>query len=463
MRSGIKDILEGKRILLLGFGKEGRSSYELIRSLFPQSMIGIADQNEQLKKDTEQWMADPNVNYHLGEAYLSGCREYDMVIKSPGIPFDPLLAFCEREKLSSQTDLFLRAAWDRVIGVTGTKGKSTTTTLIYHLLKRGGHDVVLSGNIGIPPFSLVDAIGTDTRIVFEMSSHQLEHITVSPKTAVLLNVFPEHLDHYSDFTAYKMAKFNIHHMQPGGSLLIYNADDPVIAELAGNRKQGVRYQSYSAHAAKAAGAVLHDSHIVIHNEGRTEVTIPLDGLENLPGRHNHSNLMAAVLACLDQGMQPAHILAALPSYQRPEHRLEFVGEFSGIRYYNDSIATIPEAAIEALNTLRRVDMLILGGFDRSLDYSKLYDRLRIAPVAHLVFMGEAGERMFKESAANLSGISVCHHADSMEAVFRHVRACLSKGDVCLLSPAAASYGMFRNFEERGNEFKKMAAATGDCH
>ena len=457
MADKIKALLDGKRIMILGFGREGQSTYRLLRSFFPNLMISIADRDTGLA-DRHPWLAgDPYVQLFTGDDYLDGCAETDMLIKSPGIPLGLLAGRCGTAIITSQTDLFLQACSERVTGVTGTKGKSTTTTLIHHILLCAGRKALLSGNIGIPPFDLAGGIGEDTEVVFEMSSHQLEHISLAPRTAILLNIFPEHLDHYSDFTAYKMAKFNIRLMQEKGGRLIYNADDPIIGDLLAMENQGGELLSFTLGNDREAMAYLEGEQICCRDmNGRLHrFSISLAG--DLPGRHNIRNVMAAVLACLAKGVKPVDIEKGLATYKRLPHRLEFAGSFRGVSFYNDSIATIPEATLEALRTLNGADLLILGGFDRGLDYTVLLDGLKAVTVPHIVFMGPAGQRMHRLFAGPLEGTSHCVYAMDMEEVFAYARKVLKAGDTCLLSPAAASYGMFANFEERGEVFKNMAA------
>jgi len=453
MASEIVNILKGKKILVLGYGKEGRSTAGHLRKWFPDMHFAVADQSIDALKDID----DRNIGIISGADYLSSCGEYDLVIKSPGIPYEDLALHCRAAAITSQTDLFLRAFGNRVIGVTGTKGKSTTTTLIHHILKRAGKEVLLAGNIGIPPLDLEDKIGPEAIVVFEMSSHQLEHISVAPHIAVILNVFPEHLDHYKDFTAYKMAKFNISLKQAEGGSLVYNQDDPIVLELVDEQAGKKRFIAFSLNNPSAHAHIESDK-VKCCLEDRTLQEFPLNIASDLPGKHNIMNLMAAILVCLELQLPVAEILAGVRSYKRPDHRLEYVGIYRGVAFYNDSIATIPEACIEALNTLGKVDFLILGGFDRQLDYEKLYLRLLEGKTPNLVFMGDAGKRMFSEWRAFSPGDTNAVMVEGMEPAFAVIRENAKAGDVCLLSPAAASYGMFQNFEERGNVFKKMAAA-----
>ncbi|MCK4568947.1 MAG: UDP-N-acetylmuramoyl-L-alanine--D-glutamate ligase [Bacteroidales bacterium] len=449
--------MPGKTILILGYGKEGQSTYSLLRSWFPDMFLTISDRNENLAEAHPALGQDENLGFLTGMGYLDSCEDFDLIIKSPGIPYELVTEKCDAGKITSQTDLFLKAYAEKVTGVTGTKGKSTTASLIHHILGKAGRKAILAGNIGIPPLDLAFKVDDDTEVIFEMSSHQLEHISQAPGIAVILNVFPEHLDHYKDFTAYKMAKFNIGRMQPDGGKLVYNADDPIIEELVSQQAENKTLLSFSLDMHKGIDAI-YDGRDVVCRDAKGQVHhYPLSAVKDLPGMHNVRNIMAAILVCVYKQVDDEKIMEGLVSYRRLAHRLEFAGTYNGIRFYDDSIATIPEASVEALKTLARVDLIILGGHDRGLNYNLLYNRLHDFPVPYLVFMGEAGRRMFDDLNKLLSGKSVCVPVENMDEAFVFIRKSLRHGDVCLLSPAAASYGMFKDFEERGDTFKKMAA------
>ncbi len=458
MTDKIKSILEGKKIMILGYGHEGQSTFRLIKSWFPDMFITVSDQDEGIIERYPDMAFYQNTGMVTGDNYLDFFEHFDLVIKSPGIPYDLVAAKCDASKITSQTDLFLRAYSDRVTGVTGTKGKSTTVSLIHHILHQAGQKALMAGNIGIPPLDLADAIAGDTEVIFEMSSHQLEHISIAPQTAVLLNVFPEHLDHYKDFTAYKMAKFNISHMQHEQGKLIYNADDPFISELLGREEGEKTFLGFSNGSKKDVAAYYDGTDMICEDANGTAHHFPHASAPGLPGEHNVMNMMAAILVCMSKGLTDNEIISGLSSYKRLSHRLEFVGTYKGIDFYDDSIATIPEASIAALNTLIKVDLLILGGYDRGLDYAVLLDKLLENPLPHLLFMGDAGRRLHALCEPLLAGKSICLPVEGMDEAFQYISEKLLPGDVCLLSPAAASYGMFKNFEERGEVFQKMAAA-----
>jgi len=216
-----------KRILILGFGKEGESTYNFLRLHYGSPDITIADNNN----DIVTKISDSSIKFITGEKYLDNLNDFDIIFKSPGISLNHLPYKVKRKKITSQTDIFLEFFSSQIIGITGTKGKSTTSSLIYHIFKLNSDKVVLVGNIGVPPFDILNEISHDTKIVFELSSHQLEYITKGPHIAILLNFYQEHLDYYSSFEDYQLSKFNITQFQEEGDIFIYNSDDKLINNL----------------------------------------------------------------------------------------------------------------------------------------------------------------------------------------------------------------------------------------
>ena len=423
--------LRGKRILILGFGREGRSSLRFLEKHLPDAVVAVADKNEM------------DGVKHFGNHYLEAMYDYDIVIKTPGIS---LKDFDTKDlEITSQTDLFLSQFHAQTIGITGTKGKSTTTSLIYHLLKSSGHDAILTGNIGIPCFDVMEDIKPDSIIVYELSAHQLEYVHNSPHVGVLLNIFEEHLDHFGTMSRYAAAKLN---------MMRYMGEDDI--------------------------AVIHES--LMEEAWRLFVNnivfslFDFDDLIDttalpLKGEHNLLNVKAAILACYAYGVDVSELIAHLYTFKPLEHRLEPVGTFGGVTFVNDSISTIPQAAISACQALGRVDFLLLGGFDRCIDYQPLADYLKAHPVPHLLFTGKAGERMMQlmdgistgstPSKAKVpepvEGPTLYYYA-SMEEAFAYLATHAKPGDVCLLSPAASSYDQYKNFEERGRKFKALAGS-----
>lgn len=413
----LKALLEGHKILIAGYGREGKSAERLIQRLVPDVEYFIADGNEQIAAEA--------------------AKGYDLIIKSPGVPMRVMSGV----ECSSLTDIFLQVYGDRVIGVTGTKGKSTTASLIHHLLPSS----ILAGNIGIPLFDILDELKEDSIVVAELSCHQLENIHRGPHIAVLLNLFQEHLDHYESYMGYKMAKMQIGLKQKDGDHFFWCADAKELDDL-------VRSQSMPG---------------VLHPYSITEITdeeLTLLKACPLEGEHNRSNALVACRVArtmkeelrAKNGLQTEPLssyLSLLSSFQGLRHRMEKVGCYKGITWYDDSISTIPAAAIAAVRALGRVDTLILGGFDRGIDYQPLVDFLNENPIKNIVFVGAAGRRVY--SATQPLSHSVTLIEDDYTKIVPWCAEQTEKGGVVLLSPAAASYDAFENFEVRGDFYREQ--------
>ena len=454
MKQEIIELLKERKIIILGFGKEGISTYRLIRKYFPVMPLTVADKNQSLQLgDIEK---DTHLTCVLGEHYIENLNEYDVIFKSPGVNLSKIHYWLPPEKITSQTDLFLKLYHHQVIGITGTKGKSTTASLIYHILKESGYPAVLAGNIGTPFFDIMEQIDKETIVVAELSAHQLEYISQSPHIAVLLNIFQEHLDHFISFNDYQIAKLNITNYQSEQDILIYNQDDLHIPEWLAQAKYQRQFLSFSNKVSLATGAYLTENVIRLVKEGEIKETFDMRNLDNLPGQHNYYNVMAAILAVLQKGVPPHKIFPALQSYKPLEHRIEFFGTYQGIHFYNDSISTIPEATIAAVNAVRKVETLILGGFDRGIAYHELITFLAHSSVQNLIFTGPAGKRILQEW--KLSGETLPQYYvenDNFTEIVNTVFRVTSPDKACLLSPAASSYDQFKNFEERGTVFKDL--------
>lgn len=406
--------LRYKRILILGFGREGKSTWRFLRKYLPEAVVAVADKSEM------------DGVKHSGNQYLEAMYDYDIVIKTPGISLKDIDT--KGVEITSQTDLFLSQFHTQTIGVSGTKGKSTTTSLIYHLLKSSGHDAILAGNIGIPCFDVMENIGTESIVVYELSAHQLEFVHNSPHVGVLLNVFEEHLDHFGTFERYKSAKINL--------LRFMGEDDTAVIH------ESLLNDALELFVNNIVFSLFDFSDLI------DETALPI------LGEHNLLNVKAALLACSSYGVDYRELIPYLYTFKPLEHRLEPVGTFGGVTFVNDSISTIPQATIAACETLKKVDFLLLGGFDRDIDYSPLTYYLRQNPVPHLLFTGKAGERMRQLMNDASTGSATVY--SSMEEAFSYLKTHAKSGDVCLLSPAASSYDQYRNFEERGQKFKSLA-------
>lgn len=443
IRNALIHRFQEKNICILGFGREGQSSYALLRSLFPEKLLILADANPH---SFERFQNQPDKAALLfsGDDYLKGLTDCDLVLKSPGVRL-PNSGIAQ--EISSQTKEFLQLFRNQVIGVTGTKGKSTTASLIYHLLKQSGLNALLTGNIGVPAFDILDKIAGDSLIVYELSAHQLQDAGVSPHIAVLLNIWQEHLDFFASYDAYRDAKLEICRHQATDDYFIYGSG----SEFSFSPELSSAVCLPFGFEITAGGCRIEDGMLKWFNG----FSLPETLARKLPGRHNLLNIMAAVTAALCAGAASKTLAAAISSFSGLPHRLEYLGEFGGKNYYNDSIATIPQACIQALTTLGNVSTLILGGFDRGIDYSSLIDFLAGSSVGSVVFIGIAGERMNEMASASGRFGPGCFKAASFDAAVQMAIRLTPEGGTCLLSPAASSYDEFRNFEHRGDRFREL--------
>ena len=429
MLSLLKSLTENKSVAILGFGREGRSTYKTLVKSGSNADITILD-----KFDFEDKKDFP-VSIITGENYMDNLSRFDLIFKSPGVVIS---ADVPREKITSQTEVFLKKYKNQVIGITGTKGKSTTTTLIHHILKEKRGNAILVGNIGIPAFDKLTDIDENSIIVYELSCHQLEFASVSPHIAILLNLFPEHLDHYGTIENYYNAKRNIYlHQDKNDMLFVMKRYQP----------EGIKSQIISV---SDMGADITFSREALTFKGEKT---PIERSEfSLIGDHNLYNISVAYGVCRTLGISPDDIISAVKTYKSLPHRLEVFLEKDGVRYIDDSISTACETTIQGVMALGDVGVLILGGMDRGIDYAPLIEFLRAQKVPDVICMYDSGKRIFNE-AKEIEGTNLVLVSDLKEACDM-AKSLVKSGSSCLLSPASASYGNFKNFEERGEKFKE---------
>lgn len=456
MLNELKLLLNEKKILILGFGKEGISTYNYLHTIINPGNISIADQDLNLLEKIE-FSIHPECTLFLGEHYLDNLEAFDLIIKSPGISPKLFKGRNLEDKITSQTELFLKVYSNRTIGVTGTKGKSTTSSLIRYILSNCYKDALLIGNIGVPPFDLIHSISPETKIVFELSSHQLEQVSVSPFISVLLNLYEEHLDHYDSYSHYQLAKFNITRFQNEEDWFVMNCDNSLLNELYNGSNLKRRRLVFSQSPIFEQGAFVDVNGEVVCRFDEKESRFDFKNRNYLPGDHNLMNIMAAICVSKVMKVPDEIIYQSIMSFKGLKHRMELVGTYKGIIFYNDSISTIPQATILAVQSLKNVDTLILGGKDRGIDYSPLFSFLPESGVSNLIFIGEAGKRIRtgiekSPKKTNQRLFTINQFSEISELIRLHTRP----GAICLLSPAAASYDQFKNFEERGEVFRKIA-------
>lgn len=438
----LSDYTSGKNVCILGFGREGKSTYNKLAQYCSCDSITIADLNP---VDREANNLPESVNLITGECYQDSLSDFDIVFKSPGIVLknSPQHLDCE---ITSETQIFFSVFADQIIGITGTKGKSTVSSLIYHILKESGKDTLFAGNIGIPVFDIAEDVTESTKIVCELSCHQLEYMTVSPHVAVFLNLYEEHLDHYGTLENYYAAKKNIYLHQSDYDMLYCNLD-------------------IFPHDIASVGILISnnnpDADVYVDNgkvcdSDDNEYIIPTDKIKLL-GVHNHYNIAVAWDVCR-HFVSANEFTDALCSFNPLAHRLEFVDEIAGVCYYDDSISTACATAIEALKSVPNAGTILLGGMDRGIDYSPLLDYLATTSV-NIICMEASGKRIYDMimTAEEFNSPERVHYVNHLDEAVKLAADITPSGQSVVLSPAAASYGIFKNFEERGDVFKQLVA------
>lgn len=388
--------LGAKNTYILGYGKEGKITKQYLKKEYSKLKIGIGDGA-------------------LDKKYLEKQQDFDIAIKTPGIKKELVTI-----PYTTATNIFFSKVKVRniIIGVTGSKGKSTTSSLIFHILRSAGKDVELLGNIGKPMLqALLKPIPKGRIFVLELSSYQLDDIQFSPDIAVVTNLFPEHMDFHGSLKNYYEAKKNIINYQTSANFFVYNQ--------------------------KSAGW-LKDY------KGKVVTFSPKKYETHLIGEHNKSNIGAAVAVAEILKIPQQKITKAIKSFKGLEHRLELVGEFKGIKFYDDAISTTPESTIMAIKALKNIDTIFLGGQDRGYDFRELEKVIKKSGIRNTVLFPDSGHKMIKQ----LKGFNVLK-TNKMEKAVKFAYKNTKKGSVCLLSCASPSYSLWKNFEVKGDEFKKF--------
>jgi len=448
--------IKTKNIFVAGYGIEGKSTTQFLLQTFPDLYFTIADEDPSILMGSPEITNNPRIKVITGITYLQDTSNFDLIIKSPGISLSKFPRNIDRGSITSQTELFIHLFSSQIIGITGTKGKSTTTSLLFHILDSYHHNTILVGNIGTPPLDLYSKINEDTKIIFELSSYQLEALHQSPHIAVLLNLYQEHLDRYKSFSRYQQVKFNIIRFQKKNDIFIYNDDDNLVKRLIVQGDIRQSQYAFSIDHPVERGCYIDENGSAICSIDDSVKKYSLENIKIL-GEHNRMNIISVILICNILKVPDSNIISGIESFKGLSHRLEYVGKFSNVHFYNDSIATIPEATIHAVNALNTVNTLILGGYDRGIDYSNLMLFLAKSSIKNLIFMGPAGKRMMDiANQIKMNFDQNLFFEDDMEIIIQICKKNTEKDTICLLSPAAASYGLFDNFEERGDIYKKMA-------
>ena len=446
MYNKILEKLNNKNIAILGFGKEGKSTYNFIRRYSNQTLT-ILDKNDILKNN-EYLKEDKNLKIITGDTYLNNLEQYDLIIKAPGIALLDIDLKNIEDKLTSQLELILEVNKKNIIGITGTKGKSTTTSLLYNIIKDQNENTFLLGNIGNPILDYIEIFNDESILVIEMSSHQLEFVHQSPHIGVILNLYQDHLDHTGTLEKYHNDKMHMFKYQDESDIGIYDGQNEYLINLV--NKNNYKSKLYNFKVNEKADIYVENNKIYYNNE------MIYDGNQqrNLIGSHNLKNIMVTLLITKLLNLDLEKATKVVNKFNPLEHRLERVGTYNNITYFNDTIATIPEATINGINGLGNVDTLIFGGMDRNIDYSKFIEFLKTSNITNLIGLPETGHKIckiLKEKNTNKNIYIVETIDEAVDIADKQTK----KNHICLLSPAASSYNKFKNFEEKGNYYKNV--------
>jgi UDP-N-acetylmuramoylalanine--D-glutamate ligase len=441
--------LTGKRVLVVGLGKSGVASALFLKAHGARVTVSDTKSGDELRNEIPA-LLDHGITVETGGHGERTFREQDLIVVSPGVPVDaPLLQRARSlgEVVIGEIELAAQFLLGPIIAITGSNGKTTTTTLTGEILAAAGLATLVGGNIGTPAILLVQQAQSETAIVLEVSSFQLETIqTFRPKIAVVLNVTPDHLDRHRTLDAYVNAKARIFENQRSRDFAVLNADDPICTSMSSRTQAQVFW--FSRQKEVERGACVRDGNILFRDGTQQREIMPVAEIP-LKGAHNLENVLAAVCAGALMGGTPEKIRQAVRDFKAVEHRLEFVATIRDVDYYNDSKATNVDATIKALESFPGNIQLILGGKDKGSDYSLLNELLR-QRVKRVYTIGAAAEKI----ESQIKGAEVVR-SETLENAIRKASALAQPGDVVLLAPACASFDQFKSYEHRGKTFKDI--------
>jgi len=441
--------LNGKKVLVIGLARTGVAT-SLFCARHGAIVTAVDTRPESELAEVAAKLRAQEISFQLGGYTEKSLDGQDLVIPSPGVPADSAILKAARATsipVWSEIELADRFLNGRLVGITGSNGKTTTTSLIEHILKNSGFSTLLAGNIGTPLIDVVEQTTDQTITVAELSSFQLELIeTFRPNISVFLNLTPDHLDRHGSMDAYAAAKARIFEKQTAADFAVLNADDPASTPYAPTKP---KVFWFSRKQRVAQGAFLRGEEILFRHDGEEEVILKQSEMP-LPGAHNLENVLAAVAATRLAGAQPKDIANAIRSFAGVEHRLEFVAEHHGVRYYNDSKATNVDATLKALDAFPGRILIILGGKDKGSDYTVLQTPLREKAILALL-IGAAAQKI----ESQIAGSVAIERAGTIQRAVEVASRAAHAGDIVLLAPACASFDQFENYEHRGRVFKQL--------
>ena len=440
---------EGKNIIVVGLGKSG---FELLRFLDKNNISATAYDS---KVDYDKQLIEgfsKNIVINLGQN-PTGEELCDLLVLSPGVPTN--LAFLEKFKqrnieIIGEIEFAYRYAKGTFVSITGTNGKTTTTTLTGEIFKAANLDVRVVGNIGNPIISEVMTSDENTFFVAELSSFQLETISkFRSKSAAVINITPDHLDRHGNVDNYADVKFNIFNNQTENDYAILNFDDPKVMALSLNLNAKRIYFSTSK---KLESGIYLENGIIKYSDGINIIDIAKREDVYLKGKHNLENVMTSIGLCISNNIEISVIQKVLREFRGVEHRLEFVENINGVEYINDSKGTNPDSSIKALETYSKNVILIAGGYDKKSDFDD-FVKLFTGKVKMAIFMGATKDKLIETCNKYEFKNYICK--DTMKEAVEFAKSLAKSGDTVLLSPACASWGMYNNYEERGEDFKNI--------
>jgi UDP-N-acetylmuramoylalanine--D-glutamate ligase len=445
--------LAGKRVLVVGLGRSGVAAAFFLEEKGARVTVSDAKTEDQLRELIPS-LLDRGVAVEAGRHGERTFRDQDLIVVSPGVPYDEPHLQQARSlgvPVIGEVELAARFLQGHIVAITGSNGKTTTTTLAGEILAQAGLKTQVGGNIGKPVIEMLAGATADTWNVLEISSFQLETIeTFHPRIAVVLNVTPDHLDRHRTFAGYVAAKARIFENQGAQDFAVLNLDDATCVSLA--QRVAAQVLGFSRREPVKAGAYLHAGRIFYRDAQGEHEVMPVADIP-LKGAHNHENVLAAVCVALLAGCKTAQVRAAVQGFRAVEHRLEFVARINGVEYYNDSKATNVDATIKALESFPGGIHLILGGKDKGSDYSVLNALLR-ERVKRVYTIGAAAGKIEEQTA----GAAPVARAETLETAVRNASDAARAGDVVLLAPACASFDQFSSYEHRGRAFKELVQA-----
>ncbi len=433
--------LNDKHIAILGYGREGKSTYRFIKKYCQNTKITIIDYKDIRNDFYNEFNDEPE--FVIGEDYLNNLGIYDLIIKTPGISLKDIDISSFKDKISSQVELLLEVYRNNCIGITGTKGKSTTSSLIYKILKDQDKDAYLVGNIGEPVFDNIEKYKNETTIVMELSSHQLEFLNVSPHIGIVLNLFEDHLDHAGSLYHYHQIKLNMFRNQTDGDIGIYNFDNDYLKKYTSEERFNSKILEVSLNEKK--DTYKENDKVYFQDNFLYDINTP----RLLLGEHNTTNIIFSLIVANVINLDMTKAVQSVSTFEPLGYRIQCVGNYNDIIFYVDTLATIPEATIKSIETLDKVDTLIFGGMDRGIDYKGLIDYLNNSSISNLICMPSTGYKIGKE----ITNKNVYYISELEEAV-KKAKDVTAKDKICLLSPAAPSYEYFKNYAEKAEAFIK---------